>query len=77
MMFTDDIKPYFDLDSFKSVVLDFDSPGVVDDHFVAYSDIENTLITEAEKAWVGMQTVEESLANAKKLADQAIAEAQK
>jgi multiple sugar transport system substrate-binding protein len=77
LVFNEKTKPLIDVEAYKKVVLDFESTGYTDDKLVAYAEIENILITESEKAWVGMQTTEDTVKRMKELADEEIKKASK
>lgn len=72
LILSDDAKKLTHMDSFNSVFMDFDSPGYNDTNFTAYSQIDAILTQEFEKAQTGQLSVEEAIANMKRLADEEI-----
>lgn len=72
IMFGDDAAKKVDLESFKQVMLDYDSQGYNDTNMKANGEIYKIHQDEAEKALFKTQSVDEAIANMKKKSDEAI-----
>jgi multiple sugar transport system substrate-binding protein len=61
-----------DVEAFKRIVLNYEAKSYTDTKYTAYNEINTILQNEAEKALFGVASIDESLAEMKKKADQAI-----
>lgn len=61
-----------DVESFKRVVVNYDSPAYYDSILTAYSTVSSTLVEYTMYAHQGVMTPEDAMAQAKQIADEAI-----